>query len=75
LRLIATTEPDGLDDGLVSLLKGLDPEVFAPRVTLYLHLTESEFTRDADGIARFQHGDQTGPITLTHARAVLGHAR
>ncbi|GAB3766195.1 hypothetical protein FB382_001928 [Nocardioides ginsengisegetis] len=41
----------------------------APAV-LYLHLTETDFTRDADGVARFE---QDGPITLAHARHILGH--
>jgi hypothetical protein len=38
---------------------------------LVIHVTESDFTRDARGVARFEGG---GPITLAHAREVLGHA-
>ena len=34
-------------------------------------MTESDFTRDARGVARFEDG---GPITLAHAREVLGHS-
>ena len=42
----------------------------APPVTLYLHVTDTAFTRDADGVARFEQGR---PLTLAHAREVLGH--
>ena len=41
---------------------------------LVVHVTESDFTRDARGVARFEGGDRSGPITLAHAREVLGHA-
>lgn len=44
----------------------------APPVTLYLHLTDTAFSRDSGGVARFEQG---GPITLAHAREVLGHSR
>jgi len=43
----------------------------APHATLYLHLTETGFTRDEGGVARFEQG---GPITLAHAREILGHS-
>jgi hypothetical protein len=43
----------------------------APPVTLYLHVTDTAFTRDADGVARFEQGR---PVTLAHARQVLGHS-
>ena len=53
------------------LLDGRHPDRPAgPPVVLYLHLTESDFTRDAHGVARFEQG---GPITLAHAREILGH--
>ena len=39
-----------------------------------VHVTESDFTRDARGVARFEGGGRSGPITLAHAREILGHA-
>ena len=48
------------------------PERLVPPTTLYLHLTESSFTRNEGGVARFEQG---GPITLAHAREILGHSR
>ena len=47
-------------------------ESSAPPVVLHLHLTESAFRRDEGGVARFEQG---GPITLAHAREILGHSR
>lgn len=49
-----------------------DDDSAAPPVVLYLHLTESAFRRDEGGVARFEQG---GPITLAHAREILGHSR
>lgn len=58
-------------DHAAQLLAGRHPDRPAgPPVVLYLHLTESDFTRDAQGVARFEQG---GPITLAHAREILGH--
>jgi len=71
LRLVAETEPQALDADLVEFLQGLDPKQLRPRVELVVHVTESDFTRDAHGVARFEQG---GPITLAQAREVLGHA-
>ena len=78
LRLIAETEPQGLDTdrdtSLVTTLTSIDPERLRPRVELVVHVTESDFTRDAHGVARFEGGGRSGPITLAHAREILGHA-
>jgi hypothetical protein len=74
LRLIAETEPEGLDPDLAATLTTIDPRQLRPRVELVVHLTESDFTRDAHGVARFEAGDRSGPITLGHAREILGHA-
>ena len=71
LRLIAETEPEALDADLVDFLKTVDPKRLRPRVDLVIHVTESDFTKDAHGVARFENG---GPITLAHAREILGHA-
>ena len=74
LRLIAETEPEGLATDLATTLKSIDPQLLRPRVELVVHVTESDFTRDADGVARFEAGGRSGPITLAHAREILGHA-
>ncbi len=78
LRLIAETEPqiepEGLDAELATTLRAIDPRHLRPSVQLVVHVTESDFTRDARGVARFEGGDRSGPITLAHAREVLGHA-
>ncbi|MGI8434029.1 MAG: DUF222 domain-containing protein [Nocardioidaceae bacterium] len=57
-----------------------DAEVPAPRrgshddprppATLYLHLSQQSFTRDASGVARFEG---VGPITTDQARSFLSH--
>ena len=74
LRLIAETEPEGLATDLATTLSSVDPDLLRPRVELVVHVTESDFTRDADGVARFEAGGRSGPITLDHAREILGHA-
>ncbi len=71
LRLVAEAEPDALDPDLAEALRGLDPAHLRPRAQLVIHLTESDFTRDGHGVARFEGG---GPITLAHARTILGHS-
>ena len=42
-----------------------------PPVTLYLHLSEDSFTRDTDGVARFEGA---GPISTEQAIDILRHA-
>ena len=74
LRLTAETEPPGLDTDLATALNTIDPQHLRPRVELVVHVTESDFIRDARGVARFEGGGRSGPITLAHAREVLGHA-
>ena len=41
-----------------------------PPATLYIHLSEESFSRDAHGVARFE-GD--GPVTVEQVRRWLGH--
>ncbi len=48
----------------------IDPARLLPPATLYLHLNEDSFTRDADGVARFEGH---GPITIGQARDFLAH--
>jgi len=62
---------------VLEVLAGRGAEAAAPKATLFVHITESDFTRDADGIARFQGagGDNGAPITLAQARKILGHSR
>lgn len=74
LRLVAEAEPEAIsptDVDLATAVRAIDPARLLPRTELVIHVTESDFTRDAEGVARFE-GD--GPITLAHARAVLGHS-
>ena len=51
-------------------LSGIDPKKLLPPVTLYVHLSQDSFTRDADGVARFEG---VGPITVEQARDFLRH--
>ena len=71
LRLIARDRTRGAGRRPGQLLEGRRPKRLRPRVELVIHVTESDFTRDARGVARFEDG---GPITLAHAREVLGHS-
>ena len=43
-----------------------------PPATLYIHLSEESFTRDGDGVARFEG---VGPITLDQAKQWLSHCQ
>jgi len=48
----------------------IDPKKLLPPVTLYLHLSQDSFTRDATtGVARFEG---VGPVTVAQAREFLG---
>lgn len=42
-----------------------------PQAVVYLHLSENSFTRDAEGVARFEG---VGPISPDQAMGILGHA-
>ena len=61
-------------DTVQHLIGGADVEPTRPPVVAYVHLDESAFTRDADGVARFHDGRSSTPITLEHAREILGHS-
>ncbi len=43
-----------------------------PPATLYIHLSEDSFTRDTDGVARFEG---IGPVTIDQAKKWLGHCQ
>lgn len=61
-RLTASSEPaTGVCGGSVDS---------RPPATLYIHVSQDAFTRDAHGVARFEG---LGPITLEQARRWLGH--
>ncbi len=53
--------------------RGVDPERLLPAATVYVHLSQESFTRDAEGVARFEDG--IGPTTIEAAVALLGHRR
>ncbi len=43
-----------------------------PPATLYIHLSEDSFTRDGEGVARFEG---IGPVTLDQVKTWLGHCQ
>lgn len=47
----------------------IDPKKLLPQATLYIHLSQDSFTRDATGVARFEG---VGPISVTQAAEFLG---
>ncbi len=48
---------------------GIDPR---PPATLYIYLDQDSFTRDADGVARFEG---IGPVTIDQVKTWLGHCQ
>ena len=53
--------------------RGVDPERLLPAATVYVHLSQESFTRDAAGVARFEDG--IGPTTIEAAVKLIGHRR
>ncbi len=49
--------------------RGVDPR---PPATLYVHVSEDSFTRDADGVARFEG---VGPVAIDQAKKWLSHCQ
>lgn len=68
-----TPEPKGDPTAFVKLdLARLDWRKLLPRVTLYVHLSEENLTRDANGVARIEG---LGPITVEQLREFLRDSR
>ncbi len=51
----------------------MDPDRLLPAATVYVHLSQESFTRDAAGVARFEDG--IGPTTIEAAVKLIGHRR
>ncbi len=57
--------------GVLDKVAAIDPARLLPQAVLYVHLHESSYTRDPQGVARVEAG--IGPTSAETALGILGH--